>query len=143
MLSARVERYPNDLRLKYELAQRYKRVGKTAKAIPLFQQATADTRIKEDVLVALGESFIKEKKLDLARRQFEKALETINSQDKPDVFKNASYWLGRLYEKAAKTDQAEHHYYEILAVDYEYKDVKDRLEALQSGDDADGDGLDD
>jgi tetratricopeptide (TPR) repeat protein len=142
VLGTRIDRYPNDLRLKFELAQRFKQVGKTGKAIPLFQQATADTRIKEDVLVALGESFIKEKKLDLARRQFEKALETINSQDKPDVFKNASYWVGRLYEKAGKTDQAEHHYLEILAVDYEYKDVKDRLETLQGGD-GEGEGLDD
>lgn len=141
VLGSRIDRYPNDLRLKYELAQRYKRVSQFSKAIPLFQQASADTRIKEDVLVGLGECFIKDKKLDLGRRQFEKAIETISLQDKPELFKNAHYWLARLYEKAGKVDQADHHYTEILALDYEYKDVLKRLERLQGGDGESG-GLD-
>lgn len=138
VLASRIERYPKDLRLKFELAQRYKRVGKFAKAIPLFQQASADTRIKEDVLVGLGECFIKDKKLDLGRRQFEKAIETINAQDKPDLYKNAHYWLARLYEKGGKTAKAENHYTEILGLDYEYKDVLQRMEAIQGDDGEEG-----
>lgn len=132
VLSGRIERYPNDLRLKFELAQRYKRAGRPTQAIPLFQQASADTRIREEVLVGLGECFVKDKKLDLARRQFEKAIDTLNGQDKPELYKSAHYWLGRLYEKSGKTDKADHHYTEILAVDYEYKDVLKRLEKIQA-----------
>ena len=91
----------------------------------------ADPRLKVDALVLLGECFAKEGKLDLARRQFEKALEGLSSQDNESAFKSAHYWLGRIYEKAGKAEQAEHHYGEILAVDYDYKDVLKRLEGLQ------------
>lgn len=145
VLGSRVDRYPNDMRLKFELAQRYMRVKQFTKAIPLFQQAGADPRMKEDVLVGLGECFIKDKKLDLGRRQFEKAIQTLNAQDKPDLFKTAHYWLGRLYEKSGKNPKAENHYTEILAVDYEYKDVLQRMEELQGGEEedyGDGEGLD-
>lgn len=142
VLATRIERYPQDLRLKYNLANCYKRAGRFTKAIPLFQQASADVRIKEDVLVGLGECFIKEKKLDLGRRQFEKAIQTINPIDKEDLYKTAHYWLGRLYEKAQQLDKADTHYSEILAVDYDYKDTLARLEAIQGNSD-DGEGLDD
>lgn len=145
VLASRTVRYPNDLRLKFELAQRYVRVKQYPKAIPLFQQAGADSRIKEDALVGLGECFIKDKKLDLGRRQFEKALQSIDVNDKPELYKTAHYWLGRLYEKAGKNEKAENHYTEILAADYEYKDVLKRLEELQGGEDdefGDGEGLD-
>ena len=91
----------------------------------------SDPRIKVESLVLLGECFAKDGKLDLGRRQFEKALDGLSATDKPDPFKTAHYYLGRIYEKAKKNDQAEHHYGEILAVDYEYKDVLKRLEGLQ------------
>lgn len=131
-LVRRVERHPNDMRIKFELAERYRQTKQWGKAIPLLQQATTDNRLKSDALVALGDCFLKDGKIDLGRRQFERALEAINSQEKPDAFKTAHYWLGRIYEKAKKAEQAEHHFHEILAVDYEYKDVLKRLESLQS-----------
>jgi len=39
-----------------------------------------------------------------------------------------------LYEKAKKTDKAEHHYNEILSQDYDFRDVLKRLEELQGED---------
>jgi tetratricopeptide (TPR) repeat protein len=126
-----VELHPNEIRRKFELAQKYFESKQFAKAIPLLQQSVADSRLKVDALVMLGECFTKEGKLDLARRQFEKGLEGLSSQDNANAFKSAHYWLGRIYEKAGKKDLAEFHYGEILAVDYDYKDVLKRLEALQ------------
>ncbi len=129
-----VENNPNDLRRKLELAQRLFLVKEYSKAIPLLQQAVANPSLKVDALVLLGECFTRDGKLDLARRQFEKALEGLNFNDRPDAFRNAHYWLGRIYEKAGKTEQAENHYNEVLAVDYEFRDVLDRLQKLQGGD---------
>jgi tetratricopeptide (TPR) repeat protein len=131
-----VELHPADLRKKFELAQRLFMAKQYGKAIPLLQQAVANPSIKSEALVLLGEAFAKDGKLDLGRRQFEKALEGMNAQDRPDAFKNAHYWLGRIYEKAGKTDQAITHYGEILAVDYDYKDVRKRMEDLEGGDGA-------
>ena len=122
--------HPNDMRKKYELAHRMVSAKETAKAIPLLQQSVSDPRIKVEAMVLLGECFAKEGKIELSRRQFEKALDGLSKEDKPDPFKAAHYYLGRIYEKAKKRDQAEHHYGEILAVDYEYKDVLKRLEGL-------------
>ncbi|MFN5732107.1 MAG: hypothetical protein ACK48R_09705, partial [Planctomyces sp.] len=62
--------------------------------------------------------------------QLEKAIEGLGFADRPDAFKNAHYLLGRLYQAAGKNEQAEHHYGEVLAVDYEYKDVLKRMEEL-------------
>lgn len=133
IFARRIERHTNDMRMRFELAERYRHpdVQQWSKAIPLLQQATTDNRLKSDALVALGECFIRDGKADLGRRQFERALETLNFQDRPDAFKLAHYWLGRIHEKSKKSEQAEHHFHEILAVDYDYRDVLKRLENLQ------------
>ncbi|MEQ9411860.1 MAG: tetratricopeptide repeat protein [Fuerstiella sp.] len=133
VLSARVDNHKNDMKLKFDLAERYRKTQQYKLAIPLYQQATADSRLQEEALVALGESFVRTGKLDLGRRQFDKALETLNHKDKPDAFKNAHYFLGRLYEKSNKKELAERHYTEILSNDYAYRDVEKRLEEIQGG----------
>lgn len=130
VMSRRVERYPADLRIKFELAQRFIRLKKWAQAISLLQQSVKDTRISSEALVALGKCFYAEKKKELAKRQFEKALPSLSPDDKPDIYKEAHYLLGRLYQESGEKDKAADHYSEILAVDYDYKDVKDRLEGL-------------
>lgn len=125
-----VDTNPSDLKRKLELAQRYFSTKQFAKAIPLLQQAVANPTLKTEALVLLGECFTREGKLDLARRQLEKALDGLNDHDQPDSFRTAHYLLGRIYEKGGNTEKAEHHYNEVLAVNYEYKDVLKRLEKL-------------
>jgi len=127
----RVERYPADMKLKYELARRYMRVGKFVRAIPLLQQAASDNRIQNEVLVSLGKCFHADKKPDLALRQFQKAIPNINPQDKPQLLAEAHYLAGRVSEELGKRDVAEAHYGEVIAIDYEYKDARKRLEKLQ------------
>lgn len=131
IFSRRIERHPNDMKMRFDLAERFRERKEWAKAIPLYQQSTTDSRLKSDALVWLGECFVRDGKLDLGRRQFERALESISVNDKPDAFKLAHYWLGRIYEKAKRTEQAEQHYSEILAIDYDYRDVLKRLNELQ------------
>eukprot|EP00913_Durusdinium_trenchii_P023401 g21979.t1 len=114
VLASRVERYPKDSRLKFQLAKNYKRCQQYAKAIPLLQQASSDNRIECEVLVMLGECFYEEKKLQLALRQFVKASEIVKPHDQTDLFKKIHYALGRLYEAAKKTAEAEEHYNEVL-----------------------------
>ncbi len=133
VFARRIERYPADLKLKFELAQRYFRVKRYQQAIPLYQQAAKDQRLENTVLLNLGKCFLAEKKNDLAKRQFQKATEILNFNDYPDQFKECFYLLARLYEEAKDPRKAEELYTEVLAVDYAYRDVQKRLEALQSG----------
>ncbi|MFO0428009.1 MAG: tetratricopeptide repeat protein [Planctomyces sp.] len=135
----RIIRHPMDMKMHFDLAERYRETKQWSRAIPLLQKAVSDSRLKADALVALGDCFVRDGKLDLGRRQFEKSLELLNSQDNPESFKLAHYMLGRIYEKAKNADQAEHHYHEILAVDYEYRDVLKRLEGGAGGVSAEAD----
>jgi len=134
VFAARINNNINDMKMRFELAERYRKTKQYKLAIPLFQQASGDSRLKETALVALGECFVRAGQMDLGRRQFDKALETLSPKDNAEAFKNANYFLGRLYEKAKKNEQAEHHYTEILSVDYEYRDVLKRLQDIQGGD---------
>ena len=135
ILEPRIERHPQDMKMRFDLAELLRKAKQYDRAIPLYQQASADIRLKEDALVWLGECFVRSKKMSLGMRQFNKALESLNSADKPEPFKMAHYWLGRVAEKANREDDACNHYSEILSVDYGYRDVQSRLEQLQAADD--------
>jgi len=133
VFTSRVERYPQNIQLKFELANRYLRIQKWQAAIPLFQQASSDLRIKGQSLVALGKCFYYDKKLPLARRQFEKAIPDVKFEDEPDLYKDLHYSLGRLAEEMGDKVKAEDCYQTVLEVDYDYKDANARLQKLQSG----------
>jgi tetratricopeptide (TPR) repeat protein len=131
VLSRRVERYPQDLKVKHELALRFMASAKHALAIPLLQQASKDVRQEAQVLVSLGKCFLAQKQNPLAIRQFQKASEKLNFNDHPEPYKECHYLLGRLAQAANDLKEAETHYLEVLQVDYAYKDVAARLEEIQ------------
>jgi tetratricopeptide (TPR) repeat protein len=132
VFSRRVDRYPKDLRLKFELAQRLVRQKNLQPAIKLLQQCSGDVRIEGPVLLLLGKCFLQQKQNGLAKRQFEKAVDKFTSADQPDNFKECHYFLGRLCEEENDLDAAEAHYTEVLAVDYDFRDTQQRLEKIQA-----------
>ncbi len=112
----RVERHPNDLKLKFTLAERFFKLKMYSPAIPLLQAAVQDHRMEGAALLLLAKCFIQEKKGILARKQLEKAVPKLNAQEHRDSFLEAHYYLGRLCEEAKDSDKAEEHYGEVLAV---------------------------
>ncbi|MCA9042170.1 MAG: tetratricopeptide repeat protein, partial [Planctomycetaceae bacterium] len=84
------------------------------------------------VLVHLGKCYHADGRKELALRQFEKALPMIDQHEKPQMFVEAHYFCGRMCEDAGKMEQAEQHYIEVLGVDYEFKDARQRLENLDN-----------
>lgn len=133
VLHSRIARHPQNLQLKFQLAECFYKESKWAEAIPLYQQASQDNRLEVTCLHRMGKCFIEEKKLPLARRQLEKALPKLNPHESKDLFLEVHYMLGRLCEHAKDNDNAESHYSEVLAVDYGYKDTLKRLEKMQGG----------
>ncbi|MBI3862239.1 MAG: tetratricopeptide repeat protein, partial [Planctomycetia bacterium] len=125
--AARVERYPNDMRLKFELASRYMKVKKWQLAIPLFQQARGDPRMKGEALVKLGKCFCYDAKMQLGIRQFEAAFPEVKHEDKPDLYKELHYSAGVVYQELKNLKGAEDEFQKVLEVDYSYKDAVDRL----------------
>ena len=131
----RVDRYPNDMRIKFELGTQYMTLQKWQLAIPLFQQARSDPRLKGEALIKLGKCFYYDGKPALAIRQYEAAMLEIKFDDKPDVYKDLYYAAGRLYEELKNFKAAEEAYQKVLEVDYTFRDTVDRLNKLQGGTD--------
>lgn len=133
VLGARVERYPQDMNKKYDLATRFMKLQKWTLAIPLMQRASQDPRLKGKALLGLGKCFIYDKKLPLARGQLERAIPELNHEQDPDSYKEGHYLLGRVLEELGDKTNAEKHYGDVLVVDYDYKDCRKRLEDIQGG----------
>lgn len=133
VLSKRVKRYPADMRMKYELARRYRRMKKWSEAIPLLQQASSDHRLEVPAVVALGKCFLQDERPQMALRQFKKIEPKLSFNDNGDVYKEVHYYMGRVEERLSNNDEACRHYSEVLAVDYDFRDVRARLERLEGG----------
>lgn len=133
VLGAREQRYPANMNIKFELAQLFMQQQKWPQAIPLLQKASQDPRLKVKALAALGKSFMYDKKLALAKGQFERAVPDLDPNSDPETFKECHYLLARCAEELNDLATAEKHYGEVLVVDYDYKDARTRLEKLQAG----------
>ncbi|MFG0295492.1 MAG: tetratricopeptide repeat protein [Maioricimonas sp. JB045] len=135
VFSRRIQRHPQDVNIKYELALRLMKIRKWTQAVPLLQQAAQNNRLKGKALLNLGKCFIQDKKLTLARGQLERAVVELSYDADPKMFTECHYLLARVAEELGDTATAENHYGEVLVVKYDYKDARERLESLQEGDD--------
>lgn len=141
VLSRRVDRYPQDMKLKYELAQLYYQVGKYPQAIPLLQKAAKDPRLEAQVAVSLGKCFLKEHRNELAEFQFKTAVGKLNPSEHEKTLVECQYLLGRLAEASNRRDEAIQRYNEVISLEYDYKDARTRLETLQGGPAGSGSGV--
>ena len=127
------KRNPKDMDIKFELATRLMSVKQYQAAIPLLQKATQSPKHKAKAYVGLGRAFISDKKLGLARGQFERAIPDLNVEHDQETYIEAHYLLGRVCEELGDTEVAEKAYGEVLVLDYDYRDALARLEGLQQG----------
>ncbi|MEZ6072337.1 MAG: tetratricopeptide repeat protein [Pirellulales bacterium] len=134
MLAARVERYPTNVGLKYDLGLRLKRARNYKEAITMFQKASGDPQRRGMVLLELGQCFQQIKQYKLALDNYEKAVEAIPDKDE-DSKKQALYLAGRLAEGLKDLAKAEKHYTALAGLDFGYRDVAERLDKIQSGGD--------
>lgn len=133
IFTERADRYRSDMKLRFELAEDYGRIGEYRKAIPLYQQACQHVNLREQSLLKLGQCWICDGQRDLASRQFSMALKTLSPVENPESWKTAHYWLGRLDESEGREDEAQSHYSEVLLLDYDFRDTVSRLATLQNG----------
>jgi tetratricopeptide (TPR) repeat protein len=125
----RIQLYPSDLKLHYELGLRLARAGNHGEAIGEFQQALGHPPLKVQAMHQVGLSFEAEGRLKLAERNYEEALKALDPNDKPTLCA-LRYRLGRVCESMGNNAAAEEHYNEVAAIDYGYEDVAQRLRNL-------------
>ncbi len=125
----RVKQYPTDNKLKFHLATCLFEGGKHDEAIPLFQTSRADPKVRTQADLHLGRCFY-------AKKFFAQAIglltQAVASHEMPDdaVAKELRYWLARSLEAEKRGDEAKKAYGELLQTDYNFRDVRDRLQAL-------------
>ncbi len=128
----RVDKYPTDNRARFEYAVRKFRAGQFDDAIPLFQTARNDPKNRAECGMYLGRCFFRKGYPSQAISALQEAITEYEFGD-DDLAKIMRYWLARAQESGGERDAAKKTYGEVLTVDYNYKDVRARLDALTAG----------
>ena len=126
----RVKSKPTEYGLRFRLGKALFDANKTDDAIEHLQQAKKDPRRKSEASYYLGRCFINKKILKMAVRELDAAREDRLEMD--DLKKEITYYLARIYEQANKGDKALSEYEQIAEVDFNYRDVTQRMEKLSS-----------
>lgn len=125
-LYTRVESYPNDLDLKYQLGKALYDHGDQANALPYFQQAQRNPKRRVDAVYHMGMCFAAKGQHDLARQQFELAAAEIPIMNATKM--EVVYQLGLMCEAANDHDAALNHFKEIYQMDIGFRDVAERID---------------
>lgn len=129
----RTESQPEDSSLFLHYGRLLAGAGKHDEAIAAFQKARSDPELKVQALYQAGLSFEKKGLAKLAEKNLAESL-ALSEPDKTALRTELRYDLGRLCELQGKLKEAEDYYNEVAAEDYTYKDVADRLQALNERD---------
>ena len=124
----RAANYPTDLTIKFELGSRQLLAGKLDEAIPNLQQAQREPKRRLTAMNLLGKAFAAKSWHRDAVQTFEKALQFDPSEDRA---KELRYNLGRSHEAMGDTPKALDQYSHVAQMDYNYRDVRQRIEALR------------
>ncbi len=124
---SRVERYPNDLTLRFDFGVLLYEHGQWNEAIQQFQLAQRNPRHRVRALYYMALCFQQKQQLDMAREQLEKAAAELTVMD--DLKKDIYYHLGGILEQTGDLETAINKYFkEIYQVDIGYKDVAAKIE---------------
>lgn len=123
----RVERYPTDLAIRYEMGALYYQIGKYSEAIQEFQKAQQNPHKRLAAMGYLAQCYAKKKMFDFAARTLQNAIKEKQIFD--DEKKEMTYNLGTVFENMGKKDDAIEQFKLIYEVDSGYKDVAAKVEA--------------
>jgi tetratricopeptide (TPR) repeat protein len=129
VFQARCERYPNQMRFKFELGERYKLVKDYQEAIKQFQLARNDPRLKGLCLLRLGQCFQQIKQFSLAMSHFASAIEEIPDRDAENK-KSALLLAGKMALYLKEVDTAEKYLTALASLDFGYKEVSELLDRI-------------
>lgn len=127
----RMTRYPTDNRVRFEYGIRNFDAGRFDEAIPMFQAARSDPRNRAACGMYLGRCFFRKGYHDQAIPALEDALSAHEFED-DDLAKEMLYWLGRCQEGSGDAFSARKTYGKILQMDYNFRDIRARLDGLPS-----------
>jgi tetratricopeptide (TPR) repeat protein len=117
----RVEKFPNDMQLRYTLAKVYWEEKNYDDAIEQFQLSQSNLNRQIPSLISLGRCFMKKMQFDIATDQFLKVLNEAKASAAQQF--EALYYLGLSYEKLDKKEEAGVCFKKIYSAKSTYKDI--------------------
>ena len=123
----RVECYPTDLAIRFELGQLYFAAGKIGEAIAEFQKAQGNPNKRLAAMSLLAQCFAKRKMFDLAARTLQNAIKEKPGFDEEK--KDLIYQLGCVLESMGKKEEAIEQFKTIYETDISYQDVAAKVDA--------------
>lgn len=127
-LFARVERYPNDLHLRYELGVKCFEYEYYDDALTHLQLAQKSPKDRLWALYYLAMCFLMKGQTDMAIMQLETARDSIPTMD--DLKKKVVYRLGLCAEEAGDLEKAYQYYKDVYSTDVGFEDLSDRMLAV-------------
>jgi len=137
MYAERAVNYPTDLSIKFELGRRQLVAGQIDDAIGSLQQARRDPKRRTVTLALLGNAFAKKGWHREAVDSYEIALQQEPTEDRA---KDLHYSLATSLEATGEDEKALDHLSRVAQLDYNYRDVRERIEALRKKVQEDGSG---
>ncbi|HTF90826.1 MAG TPA: tetratricopeptide repeat protein [Planctomycetota bacterium] len=125
----RVEAHPSDLALRVQLGKRLLRADDADAALAELQKATADARHEREARALLAQCFEKKGFLDLARKEYERALG--DGRELDQRAKEILYNLAGIAIQEGDSAQARSFYARIYEVDVGFRDVASKMNELR------------
>src|ERR1041384_5684883 len=119
-----------DYQSHYDLAIAFKEMGLLDEAIAGFQKALGAKNNRLHTYEALGECFLEKGQAKMASAILGRAISEANTSD--DHLVGVLYLLGRAAEDQGQTPQALEYYQRVFVIDIQFKDVADRMAALEA-----------
>ena len=124
-LAARVERYPNDLHLHFELGLQYYTYEYYDEAVQHFQLAQKSPKDRLESLYYLAMCFVQKGQIDMGVMQLETARDQIPTMD--ELKKKIVYQLGLCAEQAGDLEKAYAYYKDVYSTDVTFADLNTRM----------------
>jgi len=124
-IRAQVERYPNDLQLKFVCGEALLAIGQHDEAIRLFQQSMRIPKNRVRSLYSLAVCFKEKGQADMAVEQLLKAEGEVPNMN--EMRKEILYLLGTLLDQAGRSAEAMARFKEIYQADINFKDVAEKI----------------
>jgi tetratricopeptide (TPR) repeat protein len=113
----------------YDLGVAYKEMGLLDEAISEFQKALRGTEQRVRTYEALGQCFVEKRQYQIAMTILHRALNDAGASD--DTLVGVLYLLGYASESLQKWEEAVGYYERVFTVDIQFRDVGDRLSAVE------------
>ncbi len=128
---ARIEKYPTDLAIRFELGVLYFNLGRISEAIPEFQRAENNPHKRLPAMLYSARCFAARNMNDMAARKLQNALKEKLGFD--DERKELLHTLGCVLEKMGKKEEAMDQFKQIYEVDMKFRDVEERVNRYYDG----------